>query len=129
VARWKVLFDAMENKYSGQCGWNIRGGESDAAGRFLLSLRAHEAMPEQQCALANEVRLATWPKSSGIRLPIRAFFYVPAASGALAKAQGDQRRYRDKYGLSVPILQLVLPVGVGMPIRFDYNPADQVAPM
>lgn len=126
VIQWNALFAAMDNKYSGQCGWNIRDGEQDAAARFLLSLRAHEAMPEKQRALANELRLATWPRDSGTRLPIRAFFYVPAATDALAKAQDDQRRYRDHYGVFIPVLQLVLPITVGESARFDYRPVDQI---
>ncbi|KAF1006495.1 MAG: hypothetical protein GAK28_02513 [Luteibacter sp.] len=125
LAQWKLLFAAMENTYSGQCGWNVREGQPGAAARFLLSLRAHEAMPDAQRALANELRLATWPKDSGTRLPIRAFFYVPAADGALAKAQDDQRRYRAAYGVSMPILRLNLPVVVGARATFDYEAADQ----
>lgn len=125
LGRWSALFAAMDNKYSGQCGWNVREGQADAAARFVLSLRAHEAMPEAQRALANELRLATWPKGSGPRLPIRAFFYVPAAEGSLAKARDDQRRYFEAYGGFMPILRLMLPSTVGGKASFAYDSDDQ----
>ena len=123
--RWHALFAAMDNKYSGQCGWNVREGQADAAARFVLSLRAHEAMPDAQRALANELRLATWPKGSGPRIPIRAFFYVPAAEGSLSKARDDQRRYFEAYGGFMPILRLRLPSSVGEKASFAYDATDQ----
>ncbi|WP_285401289.1 hypothetical protein [Luteibacter sp. ME-Dv--P-043b] len=125
--QWVAHFDAIAiDKHHGQCGWNVRhGAASDTADRFMQGIDGRRRMPAASWAIQDEIRAATWPRGRGATLPIRAFFYVTAKAGALANAQDDQTRYRDAYGIDIPVIRLTLPASSAGKASFDYFAGDQ----
>lgn len=122
---WGAHFIALPNKYSGQCGWDMRQGAVNTADRFIQSVKARSDLAAQWWTIQNELRLATWPNGTGKSLPIRAFFYVPGHAGALDDARNDQQRYRSSYGIDMPIIRMTLPSSKGGRASFAYSEADQ----
>ena len=126
LTQWQQFHAGIgSDDHRGQCGWNIRKGETGTAARFLLSLRAHETMTGYQHDTQNELRLATWPTGTGASLPLRAFFYV---DNGLSNAQDDQKRYHREFGVFVPIIQVILPASKGGKVTFNFVAAQQVVP-
>lgn len=121
---WIGRFNAAQNKYQDQCGWNVREGQPNSADRFYQNIRARGLMQPANWAVQNELRLATWPTGSGATLPIQSFFYVKGSNG-LDKARNDQSRYYQKYEQFVPIIQITLPASKGGTASFAYNEGDQ----
>ena len=121
---WITKFNAAQNKYQDQCGWNVREGQTDSANRFYQSILARGLMQPANWAVQNELRLATWPTGSGADLPIQSFFYL-AGSNGLNNARNDQSRYYQKYEQFVPIIQVTLPANKGGTASFAYNEGDQ----
>ncbi|MET0581754.1 MAG: hypothetical protein ABWZ08_07270 [Pseudoxanthomonas sp.] len=122
---WGAHFISLADKYTGQCGWDMRRGVAATADRFNQSIQSRKDLASQWWAIQNELRVGTWPTGTGKALPIRAFFYVPGKTGALANAQDDQKRYRDNYGIDMPILRMSLPTAKGGRTTFAYAEADQ----
>jgi hypothetical protein len=121
---WITKFNAAQNKYHDQCGWNVREGQSDSANRFYQSILARGLMQPANWAVQNELRLATWLKGSGATLPIQSFFYLAGSTG-LNNARNDQNRYYQNYKQFVPIIRVTLPASKGGAASFVYNEGDQ----
>ncbi|WP_191832630.1 hypothetical protein [Pseudomonas fluorescens] len=121
---WIARFNAAQNKYEDQCGWNVREGQSDSANRFYQNILARGLMQPAHWAVQNELRLATWPTGSGATLPIQSFFYLTGSNG-LNNARNDQSRYYQKYEQFVPIIRVTLPANKGDTASFAYNESDQ----
>lgn len=122
AAQWLAHFNALADKYRGQCGWNMTSGST--SDRFVQSIGAHQGLADRWWNLQNEVRMSKWAQNSVV--PIRAFFYVPGHANALQNAQNDQQRYAQAFaGAFAPIIRLTLPSSKAAKASFDYVSADQ----
>lgn len=125
---WFTHFNALppEDKYRGQCGWNVRPDQLNAANRFMAFVQGRSLMPAQWWAIQNELRMASW--AEGAQVPIRAFFYLSGDTVGLANARSDQTRYKSTFGTFAPIVRLTLPMQKGGQAEFEYDTADQAIP-
>lgn len=123
--QWLDRNDKVKDYFSGACGWSVRIDENDTSARFQASIRARSMLTGARWNRPDELRLATWATGAGADLPIRAFFYLVTAQGALDNARDDQKRYFNAYHEFVPIIRLALPADPTGATVFAYEDSDQ----
>ncbi|WP_157659839.1 N-acyl homoserine lactonase [Burkholderia ubonensis] len=123
--QWIIHYNGGTNKYTHQCGWDVREGIANQADRFYQSVLARQLINNNDWLIHNELRLATWRSGTGATLPIQAFFYINGNSDGLRGARNDQTRYYQLYSEIVPIIRVTLPSTRDEKAAFIYDQRDQ----
>lgn len=72
---------------------------------------------------SNVLILDAWPRGSGAKLPVEAFYYHV---GGKANAQTSQREFYEETGRAVPIISITFPTTPAAEAIFEFHPEDQL---